>query len=68
MFLNECKYNHWYEIIDGCSVLKNGTTILYEKILNDGSHFVISDHCLEETGIIVSNEKGKQIFVEELFF
>jgi len=68
MTLSECKHGQWYEIVDGLGFIKNETTILYEYLREDNTHFVVGESPYDEMGIVVSMENAKKIIVSELFF
>lgn len=66
--LDECTGNNWYQVIKGCPRLNKGVTFLYINKNTNCSHFVISDHFTDETGVIISEEDSKIILVEKLVF
>ncbi len=68
MVLTDCEFNKWYEVIDGCSALENGSTILYEGLAESGNHFVIAEGLVDEIGRIITPKMAGKIIVEELVF
>jgi hypothetical protein len=66
--VKECKCCHWYEIVDGCGTIKNGSTIQYMCINENKHHQLIGESKYDETGYFLNDEEASKILVSEIFF
>jgi hypothetical protein len=68
MNITECKVFHWYEVIDGCGIIEDGSTIQFINISDTGNYCVIGESRYDEMGISLSKENAIRVCITEIFF
>lgn len=66
--IKECEQYHWYMIVDGCGIIKDGSTIQYMVINENNHHHLIGETEYDETGYFLDEDEASKVLVSEIIF
>lgn len=66
MLLKECENFKWYDVVDGCGRLKDGSTIMYINKTDHGLHHIVVESLVDEIGSMIDEDFAERISVEPL--